>query len=38
MCSFQQYCRIMGSIFSEIGGLMGPKFEPKWPVPSKNYA
>ena len=30
---FHQFCRIMGSNFSDMGGIMGHKFEPKWHVP-----
>ena len=33
MAIIHQFCGIMGSNFSDIGGIMGHKFEPKWSVP-----
>ena len=30
---YNQYCRIMGSIFPDMGGIMGHKFEPNWHIP-----
>ena len=30
---FHQFCGIMGSIFSVMGGIMGRNFEPKWHDP-----
>ena len=28
-----QFCKILDSNFSDMGGIMGHKFEPKWHVP-----
>ena len=34
---FHQFCGIIGSVFSGMGGIMGHKFEPKWHVPVKIW-
>ena len=35
---FHQFCGIMGSILSVMGGIMGRKFEPNGTPPSKAQA